>query len=245
MGLLREFYRRYLVARHRPRHWQLRTGTIDRRIFRTVVIDNEYRLPDRFTAADVLLDIGAHTGSFALAALRRGAGTVVCCEPNRDNFHLLEDNLRPWAARVQVRRQAVWRSDESVASLSLHNPLDERNTGACRLTEDSTAPPVPTVAFDALIDELGARRRLRLVKLDCEGAEWPILLTSRRLDRIDALCGEYHLGALPPLFVIAGHRPYTPALLVQYLEAHGFTVEVQPLSRGTMPVGLFFATRER
>ncbi|MFO0925518.1 MAG: FkbM family methyltransferase [Gemmataceae bacterium] len=244
MGLLRELYRRYLIARHRPPHWQLRTGTIDRRIFRTVVVDNEYRLPDRFDAADVLLDIGAHTGSFALAALRRGAGTVVCCEPDRDNFALLEDNLRPWTDRLRLRRAAVWRSDEPVASLCLHNPLDERNTGANQVTADATAASVPVAAFDALVDELTADgRRLRLVKLDCEGAEWPILLTARRLDRVDALCGEYHLGSLPPLFDVAGHTPYSPALLAHHLEAQGFAVTVEPLSRGVTPVGLFFAQR--
>src|SRR5262245_11121336 len=189
MGLLRELYRRCLVWRHRPRHWRLRPDTIDRRIFRHVVIDNEYRLPERFGADDVLLDVGAHIGSFALAALRRGAGRVYCCEPDRDNFRLLEHNLSPYQPRVRLLAGAVWRSDQPAAALGLHNPIDPRNTGACRLTEggDSTA----AFAFDDLVDRLTVGgRRLRLVKLDCEGAEWPILLTSRRLGRIEAFCGE-------------------------------------------------------
>lgn len=244
MGLLRELYRRCLIARHRPRHWQLRPGTIDRRIFRTVVVDNEYRLPPRLAAEDVLLDIGAHTGSFALAALRRGAGRVVCCEPDADNFRLLEANLRPHADRVRLHHAAVWRTGADPAGLALHNPLDARNTGACQLTREAGAAAVATVALDELIDQLTADgRRLRLLKLDCEGAEWPLLLTCRRLDRVEALCGEYHLGPLPELFAVAGAAPFTPQLLVSHLGRQGFQTDVQPLGRDGAPVGLFFARR--
>src|SRR5665213_1913253 len=76
MGVLRDLYRNWLVAQHSPAHWRLRPRTIDRRIFRHVVIDNEYALPDRFHPDDTILDIGGHVGSFSLAALRRGAGMV-------------------------------------------------------------------------------------------------------------------------------------------------------------------------
>ena len=43
MGVLKELYRRFQLLLHKPRHWQLRPDTIDRRIFREVVIHNEYR----------------------------------------------------------------------------------------------------------------------------------------------------------------------------------------------------------
>jgi FkbM family methyltransferase len=242
MGVLRELYRRCHVWRHRPHHWRLRPDTIDRRIFRHVVIDNEYRLPERFDAGDILLDVGAHIGSFALAALQRGAGRVYCCEPDRDNFRLLEHNLSPYHPRVSLLAGAVWRSDQPAATLGLHNPLDPRNTGACRLTADghNTA----AFAFDDLVDQLTQDgRRLRLVKLDCEGAEWPILLTSRRLGRIQAFCGEYHLGPLPGLFRVPGFAAFGVEALVRCLSEQGFRVETQPLAYQPFPTGLFFAGR--
>ena len=54
--------------------------------------------------------------------------------------------------------------------------------------------PVAKVAFDEIVDRVTnhGERRVRLLKLDCEGAEWPILLTSQRLDLIDEICGEFH-----------------------------------------------------
>jgi FkbM family methyltransferase len=244
MGLLRELYRRYLVARHLPRHWRLRPGTLDRRIVRHVLIDNEYRLPERFGPDDIILDVGGHIGSFALAALRRGAGVVYSFEPDEDNFRLLEHNLAPYAGRVRLRRAAVWRSGGPPAALALRNPLDGRNTGAGQVTEDGGSP-IETIAFDDLLDEVTAGgRRVRLVKLDCEGAEWPILLTSRRLDRIDALCGEYHLGPLPELFRVAGRELSVEVLLGALAEA-GFAARAEPLPPLPHPCGLFFARRDR
>src|SRR5437870_3594985 len=107
MGLLRELCRRARAAWHLPRWWRLRPGTLDRRIFLSVVAEDEYRLP-RFSPADTVLDLGAHTGSFALAALRRGAGLVVCCEPDPANFLLLRHNLAPFGARVRLLPCAAW-----------------------------------------------------------------------------------------------------------------------------------------
>ena len=122
MGALKELYRQIEAFLNKPRHWRLRPDTIDRRLFRDVVLRNEYDLPARFQPHDVILDIGAHIGSFALAALRRGAGAVYCWEADPDNFRLLENNLRPYAGRVFLSPHAVWRSDRPVAQLSFHGP---------------------------------------------------------------------------------------------------------------------------
>jgi hypothetical protein len=99
---------------------------------------------------------------------------------------------------------------------------------------------------------------VRLLKLDCEGAEWPILLTSRRLHLIDEICGEFHeIGgdfleinedrpAQRPVFSFANVEKFTIDLLVEHLTDAGFTVTWH---RHTRPggaiegLGLFFATR--
>lgn len=234
MGLLRDLYRRFLLARHLPAHWRLRPGTLDARLFRHVAIDDEYRLPRRFAPDDVVLDVGAHTGSFALAALRRGAGRVICCEPEPDNADLLTANLAPFA-RAEVRRVAVW---DSGGALRLAHSADRRNTGAAQVA--ACGVEVESVAFDDLVAEAG---RVRLVKLDCEGAEWPILLGSRRWADVEAVCGEYHLPPLiePP----AGLPGPTTDLLVATLERHGFRVELAAAPGSRLPLGLFFGQRVR
>jgi FkbM family methyltransferase len=244
MGILTELYRRWQLARHKPRGWQLRPGTIDRRLFREVVIHNDYELPPRFEPHDVILDVGAHLGSFALAALRRGAGTVYCCEADPDNFRLLRHNLRPYRGRVRLLPHAVWRSDAKVTHLRLHNPEDPRNTGAIRVADRSGGPAVPVLPFDDLVlrATCGGAGRVRLLKLDCEGAEWPVLLTARTLSLVDALCGEYHLDACTGPFRVAGHGTYSPELLERHLAEHGFRVRTRPAVKDPR-FGLFFAQR--
>ena len=244
MGLLTEVRRRFQLLCHKPRHWRLRPGTIDRRLFREVVVQNQYRLPRRFRPDDVVIDVGGHVGSFAYAVLRRGAGAVWCCEPGATNFRLLQHNLFPYRDRARLVHGAVWRSDRAATHLGLHNPDRPANTGAIQVTDGPAPRRVPAVPFDELIDratEDGARR-VRLLKLDCEASEWPILLTSRRLDRIDAICGEYHV--IPPAgpFAVAGHEEYSPELLERHLGAHGFRVRSVPEPR-QVGLGLFFAER--
>jgi FkbM family methyltransferase len=242
MGWLTELRRRWQIARHKPRHWRLRPDTIDRRLFREVVVHNDYQLPSRFDPQDVILDVGAHTGSFAYAMLRRGAGTVYCCEPDPANFRLLQHNLRAWPGRVHLACCAVWRSDQAVTHLPFHRPGDPRNTGAGCVAANGLR--VPALPFDDLVRRAaGPAGRIRLLKLDCEGAEWPILLTSRTLDRVDAICGEYHLPEASEPFVVAGYPEFTPRLLAGYLTAQGYAVRLPPGSPKNPRLGLFFAQR--
>ena len=242
MGMLTELYRRFQILRHKPSHFLLRPGTIDRRLFREVVIHNAYQLPSRFGPADIILDIGAHVGSFAHAVLKRGAGTVHCCEASPDNFRLLQHNLQPFRDRVRLSPCAIWRSDQPLTQVSFHNPGDPRNTGAGRVTLDPSSEPVPVRAFDELVTQ--ATRgggRIQMLKLDCEGSEWPILLTSRMLHLVDSICGEYHLGTDSEPFAVAGYPAFTPHLLDRYLSEHGFEVRLQESKNPCL--GLFFAER--
>jgi FkbM family methyltransferase len=233
-------YRRFLTARYRPSSWLLRPGTLDRRIFLDVIAHNEYRLPDRFAPSDVVLDIGAHIGSFSLAALRRGAGRVLACEPFTANYRVLEHNLRPYRERVTLLHRAVGRSDVAGESLRLGNPLDPRNTGGPRAGAGD-GEEVPVVGLDELIELAGGR--VRLAKLDCEGAEWPALLSASRLGAVEEICGEYHLGDFPAAFQGADFPPFTLDLLRDSLGQAGFHVEMCPDQRSPFPVGLFFARR--
>jgi FkbM family methyltransferase len=245
MGFLRSTCRTLRVAWHKPRHWRLRPDTLDHRIFREVALANEYRLPPRFAPDDVVLDVGAHTGAFAHAVLRRGAGRVWCCEADPDNFRLLRHNLAPHGDRARLLHRAVWRSDVRPAALALHNPRRAGNTGGPQVTGRPAGHTVAVLAFDDLVRR--ATRdggRVRLLKLDCEGAEWPILLTSSLLGRIDAVCGEYHIEEFPDLFRVAGCGPFTPQLLEQALGDAGFGVVVRPRPGSAAPeVGHFFARR--
>ncbi len=252
--------------------WTFRDGTLDEAIFRQVVTINEYHLPDRFEPADIVIDVGMHIGSFATAVLSRGCERLYCIEPDRSNVEIAAANLKPHIDRghVQLVRGAAWRSDENTDQLYFdgYHPFPKSfrgmegilNTGNGSVIWGS-GEPVAKVAFDDIIDLMTANGRdeVRLLKLDCEGAEWPILLTSRRLHLIREICGEFHeiggqyleisedRAVTAPIFPFDPGQPLTADMLQQFLERAGFSVTYQHHHRPTGTIeglGLFFASRE-
>lgn len=169
-----------------------RPGTVDEIIFRAVNVGNEYRLPDSFAPDDIIIDIGTHIGSFCHAALVRGSNHVYGFEACPENFDCATRNLAPYGDRVTVERRAVWRSDRPSGSLSFNELRHVNNSAGTVLQTGGT--PVEAVAFDDVIRRVShnGRKRVRLVKLDCEGSEYPILLTSKALHLVDQIVGEYH-----------------------------------------------------
>ena len=97
--------------------WKFRSGTLDHGIFNHVVLFNEYQLPDRFAPDDIVIDVGAHIGSFAEAVLSRGCRNVTCIEPDQSNFELA---AKPEIACRQRLRAA--HAGRGVAVRSQHRP---------------------------------------------------------------------------------------------------------------------------
>jgi hypothetical protein len=144
---------------------------------------------------------------------------------------------------VHLSPCAVWRSDRPTTHLHFHKPNDPRNTGAGTVAACASGQRVPALAFDDLVaGATHAGRRIRLLKLDCEGSEWPILLTSRTLHLVDSICGDYHLRAYSGPFAIADCPEFTPSLLSRYLAGQGFRVHTRPVVKDPH-LGLFFAER--
>ena len=112
------------------------------------------------------------------------------------------------------------------------------NTGAVEVHPDGSHP---TRAF-ALDDLLVRYGRVDLLKLDCEGSEWPILAHASQLHRVRTICGEYHERELHPLCP-EFDTPFTRGLLRRLLAAHFPYVRVarDPADK---KLGKFWASRE-
>jgi hypothetical protein len=186
---------------------------------------------------------------------------------------LAAGHLRPYIDQGYVRLipAAVWRSDPNDDELRLdgYHALPQSypgmegvvNTGGGSVLW-GLGEPVAKIAFDDVVDLATNRgeRRIRLLKLDCEGAEWPIVLTSQRLHLIGEIVGEFHeLGGpfpeigenrpsnAPPVFRSGRVAGFTIEELARFLRGAGFGVTYSRHVRpdGTVEgLGLFFATRE-
>ena len=168
-------------------HFACRPNTCDRGIFIEVWLQNEYRLPSRFEPDDVIVDIGGHIGAFAHACLVRGAGRVIICEPEPDNLELLRQNLARWGDRVEVIPAAVWPAGEFAPCLA--PPVNPYDTCQFSMVFREGGTAVPTITLDEVIARGGSH--IRLLKLDCEGAEYEILGSSQ-LNSVQEICGEAH-----------------------------------------------------
>ena len=183
-----------LAAAVRANGFTFRGGTCDQSVFHDVCEKNEYGLPGRFKADALIIDIGAHIGSFSYACVQRGARRVLAFEPEPENFRLAKFNLHPFRRSVRLTQKAVWRSDRHPGWL-LHSGYsqtdDNVNTGGGTVLlqpEDSPQHKrkelISTVSLDNILRPF---KTVQLLKLDCEGSEWPILFTSKLLGKVEIL----------------------------------------------------------
>lgn len=211
-------------------------------------IENVYRLPDKFAPGAVVVDIGAHIGSFAFAAIERGAETVRCYEADARNLDHLIDNqarMRDGGA-VRATLAAVWRSDHCPATLAFHAiGAGEQNTGeGSSVHGGGLVYQVPAVRLAQVLEEFP---HIDFLKIDVEGAEFGILQTcpSGLLRRVDRIAVEVHPDL--PDARINGTITGTTDSLAQCLGAEGFEVEVTsgpPGLRGLTRNPMIFAVKK-
>jgi len=199
-----------------------RPGTWDEKIYHCIVQENEYGVGD-FNPEDIVIDIGCHIGSFAVLAKLKGASTVYAYEALHENYALAVKKTEG-LENVFVFNKAVTRSDMPIEKLCFAPCAVGENTGGGSVFALESDIAVEAVSLDALLDEID--EPVRLLKLDCEGSEFPILFTSKKLGMIQELTGEYHnfssLEHVPAALKVKGVESYTIAALHDYLLAQGF-----------------------
>ncbi len=118
---------------------------------------------------EVVVDVGASWGGYALLALAQGA-TVIAVEPGRTAVGVLERSVAAngWTDRCTVVRDVL--GDGSA--------LDDERYRRDMLSFFNVAPEQPSRMLDSLVVELGLER-LDRIKSDIEGAEVELLRGAR------------------------------------------------------------------
>ena len=169
----------------------------------------------------MIIDIGAGLGDYSLyAAVTQPTSQVFSFEPYPESFVLMQKNLLlNGTTNVQAFDQAIGAaSGELILDLSSGEPLQFQS-------QHKQAGPVEkslSVSSLSLVDALSrlGLESCDLLKLDCEGAEYPILFGAPHpvLERIQRIVMEYHDDP----------NRYNHVDLTRFLKERGFAVETFP-----------------
>jgi FkbM family methyltransferase len=164
-----------------------------------------------------VVDVGAGVGDTAILFALRGARRVVALEPLPSLYRRALVNVRVngVADRVVLVNAALGPSDGEVF-------VEEGARGYRPLAPASSGLRIRVYSLASLIREFGVERGA-VLKMDCEGCEYGVLLTARPEDLavFDQMAIEYHSGY---------------ARLKRVLEAVGFETALKPIRSLRVPV---------
>jgi FkbM family methyltransferase len=197
---------------------RLRPNTDDLKIVKSNLVTKHYErdfVP--ITKGSVVIDVGAHIGSFTVMAAGI-ASKVLAFEPEPGNFQMLKKNVElnnlknvsifAMAVSGSSGYQDIFISDD--ASTGSHSLYTEDAIGGLRRR-------VETISLDDIIEKQ-TLRIVDFVKLDCEGAEHEIVerMSSDTAAKIMGIAMETH-----------GLDQRTPLNIYRRLEALGFEVRME------------------
>lgn len=216
--------RRYLRAREyglpylRDKYWQLPTSLkvdkFDQLLcmprdhgtaiaFKDIFLDDVYGLKKNRWEVGTILDIGAHAGLFSLyARTLYPQATIHAYEPNPAMWQYLahQSKLGKFVAFAEAVGRVAGKATLSIGEDTVFTK-----------TVGSPEGTIYVTSFADAVARLGGK--VELLKMDCEGAEWDILLDSNTLSLVKYLTLEYHL-----------FNKHTIAELIGILSENGFQI---------------------
>lgn len=174
----------------------VRKNCMDASILAEVFLDRDYVRGFKIGPQPVIVDIGGYVGDFAIYAARYlGASRVIVVEPSPDNWRLLKKNVadNSYTDRITPLQMAV--TDGSPVLMDLDAP--ER--AQARVCANYCGQPkaqltsVPGISLGQLVQDFQLDR-IDLLKIDCEGGEYVILLTAPAevLAKVKNIVFEFH-----------------------------------------------------
>lgn len=156
-----------------------------------------------------ILDIGANIGAYSIYAMRNGASRVYAYEPSRESYALLQKNIEAngFQDNIITFRLAVSGKDGEIIASPVESSCRNKTFSQEARPPNSDLIPTTSLGIILIANELKA---IDCVKIDCEGAEYAIVLESpddlwRRIGEVRM---EYHRGRKEDLVEHLSERGY-------------------------------------
>lgn len=124
---------------------------------------------------NVVVDVGAHAGMFALQAVQRGA-YVYAVEPSPMNLTMLRRNVKnnELGHRVEIIEKAVASESDRLVPLRLGSPFPGQRSTAFKASKISECDVETISLSDLLSGVILEHGRVDFLKIDIEGGEYEI-----------------------------------------------------------------------
>ena len=176
---------------------KIRVNSTDLMALTHVWMIQEYSNSDfEINDSDIVIDVGAHIGLFALFASQFcKRGKIFCFEPIKENYELLVENINS----NKIKNIIPFNFAVSKVSGSVKIFLNEDYSGHSMFLETNDFVIVKSKSLFDIFSENNIQE-CNFLKLDCEGAEYEIInsLSSEFLNKIKKLTIEYHLADTHP-----------------------------------------------
>ena len=145
-------------------------------VFMEIFQDEVYEQVWKLKPGDVVLDIGAYVGMFAVKASRivGEEGRVIAIEPSPENYELLRYNCRG-LSHVTLVKKAIM-AENGIGKLYYSKSAAANSL----ITKWKKYIEVETITLDDLVAELKLDR-IDLIKIDAEGAELDVLKGAQKV----------------------------------------------------------------
>jgi|GEM_PF-633761 len=210
LGALQFEWILYWTDRGRPGLWRIRVrgwprpivgryGKSDLAVFAQIFCEQEHapvvaRVRRGRGTNAVIFDCGANVGYASILFLIHVPGAAITAvEPDDENVHLLESNLRGLGSRVALVHAGLW-SHKAMLGCSNLGFRDDQHWGRQVYEADAgEAEARPAVTVPDLLEMSGCDR-IALLKMDIEGAEAVVFAAdcSEWLQRTDLIAIELH-----------------------------------------------------
>lgn len=206
------------------------THYLDFLTIKEIFLENDYFFNGK---EEIILDIGGNIGTFSvLAALKCPHAKILTFEPAPKTFQVLQKNLRlNKCTNVKPFRLGL-AAREGVSEFYTHTAGGLSSTINSRYLRNKTHIKTTTLST---IFRQHKIRRCGFAKIDCEGAEFDIILKTpaKVLQKIQKIALEYHDNLTP------NHKH---VFLVKRLKSLGFKVRAKKHPLET-DIGIIYAQR--
>lgn len=203
-----------------------RENTNDQDVYFDVFINNEYKI-GKFSPEDIVIDVGGHIGSFALLAWENESRQIHSFEPYIHNYASLVRNT--FDTTINVYNLAVrgnYKHRTVLSQIGDNVKCQEKKNLGGICVGIGIGAYVKTL--EDIVQEISPYKDIKLLKLDCEGSEYSIIMESPRyiFEKIENIIGELHSCDLS--FNYVDNHSVSHSEFVEYLKSLGYEVLYVP-----------------